>query len=403
MREVLIPAHDRVAIEHHCAEWTTLSRHALDPNPYFMPAFVLAASRYLDTSASMYLLFIYEQTSDPDGSPIEKMILMMPLRLQSASIKLPRRQWSSKAYEHCYLGHPLLARESAERALAALFRWLDTNPKATVLVFNELSESLATTQLLMRYCQSDQRHHLCSVNYQRPVLRRQASYDAHLATLSSSNRKRAKQLFSKLTSNGSVAVSVHLNASDRTSLSERFMAMEMSGWKGQAGTALGSTVANRAFFHDLMSSVNDDLRVFFIEITLDGKPLAMTSNFIVNDRFYAFKVASDDAYSKFSPGIAVEYATVEKLYEHTSFTHGDSGAGGNSYVQAIWGDSDAMMALYVPRANVAGYFLSQFLHSVQSVKKWYRRICVVGIQSFKFSLGALVADHEALMLFASQL
>ncbi len=80
------------------------------------------------------------------------------------------------------------------------------------------------------------------------------------------------------------------------------VAVEISGWKRAAGTAIASDPAKLAFFRAYLRSECEKgaLRIAFMRI--DGKPVAMQLAVAFNGRLWLYKIGFDEAYRKCSPG-----------------------------------------------------------------------------------------------------
>ncbi|WP_132389136.1 GNAT family N-acetyltransferase [Novosphingobium sp. PhB165] len=78
--------------------------------------------------------------------------------------------------------------------------------------------------------------------------------------------------------------------------------IERSGWKGDAGTALGCDPVKAAFFRDFLSRASGEgaCRVAFMRI--GGKAVAMQLAVEFQRRYWLFKIGFDTAFSRVSPG-----------------------------------------------------------------------------------------------------
>ena len=90
------------------------------------------------------------------------------------------------------------------------------------------------------------------------------------------------------------------------SVVESFLRIENTGWKKTEQTALGSTQAGRRFFNNLICNFQKSNRVLFTELCIGGRVIASTVNFLIRDVGFAFKIAVDDEFKKFSIGIMNE-------------------------------------------------------------------------------------------------
>jgi hypothetical protein len=91
---------------------------------------------------------------------------------------------------------------------------------------------------------------------------------------------------------------------------ERFLALEAAGWKGRAGTALACQPADTAFFRETCRRFAGEGRLEVRSLEVADGPLAMQVALRAGDGLFHFKVAYDERYGDFSPGVQllVDYA-----------------------------------------------------------------------------------------------
>ncbi len=375
---VLVSGASVSEIESHVEAWTDLSQHALDPNPYLMPHFLIPAYRHLAAGDPFSLLFIYGQPGHKHHHGHGKLLLVMPIQSRRATVRFPCRKASTNVYKHSYLSYPLIRDDAADVAVASLLSWFRKTSPSPVLMICGLPDHTATATVLVEGCMRHKTHFLLHGEYLRSTIIRRDSAARHLQSLPKDMRRNAGKLLKKLETLGRVSILHYGNDCDRLALAERFMQLESSGWKGRKGSALASAVADRGFFLDLVKSADENMSLFFTEIRLDDLPIAMTANFIVGEHFFAFKIGSLEHYKKYSPGIAMELASIKLMYAHAGFRFADSGAGENSFIQRIWPDTQRMTTLYVAGRSARGIAALRFFklstQLIRVIRHPWRRI-----------------------------
>ena len=83
---------------------------------------------------------------------------------------------------------------------------------------------------------------------------------------------------------------------------DHFLALEASGWKGAAGSALAAHDATTGLFRDALRGAAQRGRLERLSLTLDGRPVAMLANFITPPGAFSYKTAFDERFARFSPG-----------------------------------------------------------------------------------------------------
>ena len=95
----------------------------------------------------------------------------------------------------------------------------------------------------------------------------------------------------------------------------------------------------------------------------------MPSNFISGRTLFAFKVAYDDAFSQYSPGILAELETVRAFHETPGLELGDGGTIGASYLDDYWLDSVEMRDAYFSTGSLRSRLLLRIMPSATLAKR----------------------------------
>src|SRR5262249_37049195 len=208
-------------------------------------------------------------------------------------------------------------RDHAREALAALFEWARSDPRGAALInFDFVSGDGPFHQLLVDYLHDERNLHLVLESFNRALLRKRESAEAFLnAALSTGYRKEMRRLRKRLGEAGRLEARV-LRAQDDLELwLEQFLQLEASGWKGRAGenSAIGLHEREIAFFREVTREAWRRRRLQMPGLFLDGRPIAMTVNFLAGDGGFHFKIAYDETLARFSPGVQLEL----DLIQHT--------------------------------------------------------------------------------------
>jgi CelD/BcsL family acetyltransferase involved in cellulose biosynthesis len=92
-------------------------------------------------------------------------------------------------------------------------------------------------------------------------------------------------------------------------------AVEASGWKGEAGTAILSSPETEAFYRKIAEAfaARDELRLS--RIVLDGQTAAFDFCLLHRGRLYLLKTGFDERYRKLAPGLVMRLSIVERCFE----------------------------------------------------------------------------------------
>jgi CelD/BcsL family acetyltransferase involved in cellulose biosynthesis len=92
-------------------------------------------------------------------------------------------------------------------------------------------------------------------------------------------------------------------------------ALEASGWKGRAGTAILSDPQTTSFYTALARSyqARGELRLAWLNV--DDAPAAFIFALLRNGRVYGLKAGYDEGLRRYSPGLLIVLRTIERCFE----------------------------------------------------------------------------------------
>jgi CelD/BcsL family acetyltransferase involved in cellulose biosynthesis len=91
--------------------------------------------------------------------------------------------------------------------------------------------------------------------------------------------------------------------------------VEASGWKGEQRTAILSTPETQSFYTAIARAyqARGQLRLIWLEI--DGRPAAFSFCLLRGSRLYCLKTGIDDRLRPHSPGLLIDYCTIQHCFE----------------------------------------------------------------------------------------
>ena len=377
-----VAATSQAEIEPHLAAWQDLMSRAAEDNFYLSPVFLSAVLRH--QAQGRYLVaFVYHHVAGT-----ERLVAVAPFSLDRPTLKTPFTVLCGFVSPHGYLSHPLVDRDDTGGALNALWEWLEkpTHPWQMIF-FHGISETSPILPQLKTLLDKRGRRFLSKRMFLRPMLERCENFDAYLASLSSARRKSYRRRWKQLTCDGTVEVVLHRNLDQASDLAERFLQLEQRSWKGSRGTAMACAPEDAGFFREIVDKCAGEGNLFFVELKFNGKLIAMTTNFIVGQTLFAFKIAYDPDYQDYSPGILAEVQTVRLFHETPELARGEGGATAESYLRSYWRDLAEMHAIYIAMPRRLPYGYLSLLSSVWRIKGTFRSITqsapqVIGLKVF---------------------
>ena len=169
------------------------------------------------------------------------------------------------------------------------------------------------------------------------------SPEAYLeAAMSGKKRKELRRQFTRLSELGQVRFERRTDADGLEKWIEDFLALEHSGWKGSAGSALASHQATTQLFREALAGATAHNRLERLTLTLDGDPLAMLVSFLSPPGAFSYKTAFDERFARFSPGVLLQRENLAML-DHTAVRWTDScAAADHPMIDHIWRERRAI-------------------------------------------------------------
>jgi CelD/BcsL family acetyltransferase involved in cellulose biosynthesis len=310
--------------------WRELAGRA-EPNVFGDPAFVLPALRHLGGRRDIALVLVWRDEKRAELSGV-------------AAIEAPRfgaglaRVWRS---EQAALGAAMFGREKTAQALEALIFWLGKRwPRSAGLIFplvdpggrfTQAAQNLGRTELFHRQSRAAQ------------------NFGGGAPALGANGKRRKEwsRLERRLAERGRLETRV--GAEDQAIA--RFLALEVLGWKGARGTALAADSRRVAFAREMLGNFSRAGQLRIHQLTLDGAAIAAGVELRAARRAFFWKIAYDETYAAYSPGVLLTRALTTRLAEDGAVDLVDScAAPGHQMIERVWADRLDFVDLAVARA-----------------------------------------------------
>jgi len=278
-----------------------LARRAIEPNVFYESWMLGPALRHLQAPA-LKLVAVHH---DADG-----LVGLFPLELTRYR-GLPVPSLRSWRHDYLFLGTPLVAADHAPRTLQALLDWsLSRHAPAAIFEFDAVRMDGPLGAALRMALDDRPSFATRVVVRERALLDARADADTGVSHKHLKELRRQERRLAELGTLDYCALGV-----DDTPAAwiERFLSLEARGWKGQEQTALASMEGSRAYFREIAAQAHRRGQLQMLELSLDGTPLAMKCNFLGGDGAFAFKIAHDEEYAKYSPGVLLELFNMKHL------------------------------------------------------------------------------------------
>lgn len=323
------------------AAWRELAAQAAEPNPFFEPECVLPAARHLG-ELDVGLLVV----TGGGGEWLACVPVIAHLR-----------RWHTRlpvfaAWRNLYgcLGTPLVAASAVEIATARLLEQAFRASSFGVVGFPWLGEDGPVARGLRATLGASGREPALHRSFERAVVRRATLADGFDAVISARHQRNLGRLSRRLAEVLDAPLVVS-DQSESAGAAENFMALEASGWKGKAGTALRSTPAHAVYFNELCAGFRAAGRLQLLALGAADRSVSYKCNLLAGDAVFCFKIAHDESFARYRPGVQLELEMLERFRDEMSEMWMDSCAAPDSKLFADFWPERRSIGTYVLAAN----------------------------------------------------
>jgi CelD/BcsL family acetyltransferase involved in cellulose biosynthesis len=288
------------------AAWDALGQRASEPNPFFESWYLLPSLRHLGAQEQIEIVRF-----DLGG----QLAGLLPIVRPSRYYRWPFPHLGNWLHPNAFCGAPLVAQGAEVAFWQALLRWADEQGGAAMFLhLRDLPLGGPLHAALEGVLATGDRQ--CEIVHReaRAMLASDLSAEAYWeASLSGKKRKELRRQANRLADEGAVAIHRSTDADGLEGWCQSFLQLEQAGWKGQAGSALGSHPATAALLCESLAGAAERGGLERLTLTLDGTAIAMLASFLSPPGAFSFKTAFDERYSKYSPGVLLQQANLAIL------------------------------------------------------------------------------------------
>lgn len=179
---------------------------------------------------------------------------------------------------------------------------------------------------------------------ERAALSAQTSFETWYAgNFERKRRKEYRRLRSRLGEEGTLESVTWTQGDPVDPWVDELIALEEQGWKGRRGTALATDAVMAKAFREALHLLAGEGSLRFWKITFNGKPIAMMSGLVKNGQGWLGKIAYDEGFARYSPGVMLILDATETLIDKERLALVDSCAiPGHPMISNIWRDRIAL-------------------------------------------------------------
>ena len=346
---------DIESLERYRAAWQDLADHTSEPNPFYEPWMLLPAWKAFGHEVPGTKFVLVWQRASQLKRPAT-LVGFVPLISCRRFGFLPLRFRSVWQHAFCYLCSPLVRRGLEQEALEGLLDWAREKGQG-LLKLRHLSAEGPLAQALIDITHERGSAAFVVDRYNRAMLRPAENYEDYIShSMTNHARKKLSRQQKRLSAIGRLETRVlcadpalsNGGSPDVEVWLKQFLEVEAAGWKGRELSALGIDPVTRAYFETICREAHARGRLMMLGLYLDNRPLAMKCNFLAGDGGYAFKIAFDEAYAKYSPGVLLEAENIRVVHAMPQIKWMDSCAlPGHPMINRMWSERRTVQKVLV--------------------------------------------------------
>jgi CelD/BcsL family acetyltransferase involved in cellulose biosynthesis len=304
------------------------------------------------------------------------------------------RQWhpvspvqvlTSPPFPQAYLATPVVDRDNAEAVLAAMLDFIaQASDLPKLIALDPIRFDGPTMRALAQVL--DRRGSPASIlnETQRPILVSELDAKQYFEqAMSSSSRKKLRQHRRRLEEKGGLESKVCTTPDDVSGAFEDFLQLEVSGWKGRAGTALLSSQAEADFARRMVEALAQRGDAAIHALYQQGKAVASQVVLRAGPVAFTWKTAYDESLGDYSPGMLLLENYTAAFLADKSIKLVDSCAFDDSGFMSAWSEREtiAQVLFDARRGNPLGFRLVAGLHKrFLALRAVVKRLYLLGRQ-----------------------
>ena len=304
-------------------EWADLFDSCVECNVFLGPDLLAPLVDGPLGDSSFRALLVWREA--PGGRTL---VGFMPLRMPVSPLAAVR------GFKHHYVvgSTPLISEfNPVEVATAMMDGLADVRPGA-LLILDDVRLDWPGWRAIVQAAQSTGR----IFEEQDVIYRAGVSPESGVTHLKGKVAQNLRRCGAKLSAMGAWTISTAEDADGARAGLEALLAIEASGWKGAAGTALASKPETLAFARLAFDPANLRPTPRFTVLSLDGRPIAVSMNLIGPDHAANLKCAYDESFSAASPGVLLDAAMADCVRQSAFTPMVDSVAAPGHPVERLW-------------------------------------------------------------------
>jgi CelD/BcsL family acetyltransferase involved in cellulose biosynthesis len=296
------------------AQWTALAARALEPNVFYEPAFATAAAPVFGEKVGAGLVWSH------DGV----LLGLFPARVERR-YGLPLPVLTGWTHPFAPLGTPLVDRDAAEAVIAAWLHHVASTASLPGLMLWPLLPD-GPFERALRTVLSRRGDPVATFGRHERAMLAPADRNPHYLdqAIGAKKRKELRRQRYRLAELGAVSIDAVADPTTIEDALAEFLRLEAQGWKGRAGTAAADNDGIHAFVTGAVGALSRDGKARIDGLRVGDRTIATIVTLRSHDTAWTWKIAYDENFARFSPGVQLMIALTETLLGDAGVARADS-------------------------------------------------------------------------------
>jgi hypothetical protein len=246
-----------------------------------------------------------------------------------------------------------------------------------------LFEALPVESDVFRLFMSEAENMHVLSRWERAALKTVGTYEQWLMdNFDQKRRKELKRLRNRFAEQGTLVSQSLTVGDDLEPYLQDFLTLEQAGWKGERGSSLADEAGLITALRKGLHAAHEKGQLRFWRITFNGAPVAALFAIVDKGQAMLGKIAYDEAWSKYSPGVLIILDATETLFGDPTVDIADSNAiPGHPMIERIWRDRLSFIDVMIAPTGYPGWRFAWSRHAEQlrrdlrqRLKTYYYRV-----------------------------
>jgi len=311
----------------HFADWQVLSASAIQPAGYNAPDLILPLLKHIGDAKLMTV------RHGPD------LLMAFPVSSKRLFVKTWDTPLTASSLPHL----------NAELGASTLLAFINAQTQPVLLT------AIPAQGAFMETLKKQSANFRIVQTWQRAALKPVGIFEDWLQTnFVQKRRKEFKRLRNRLSEQGAMITETLKQGQDPKPFIEDLLSLESKGWKGSGGTAIASNSKLKLAVQEACGKLHQSNKLRFWSLKLDGKSIACLFAIVEGDQAWLGKIAYDESFAKYSPGVQIILDSTEALFSETQIKQIDSSAIPNHpMIDRIWRDRIEMVNVFVAPSSIS--------------------------------------------------